>query len=396
MSKIKIFNDPIYGLINFSFESIYELIDHPYFQRLRRICQIGMSSYVYPGATHTRFHHAIGATYLSDMLLAQLKLKGISISKEEHEACLIATLLHDIGHGPFSHALEYTLMPLHHEQITLRVMHRLNDIFKGKLSLAIEMFEDKYHRTFFKQILSSQLDVDRMDYLNRDSYYTGVAEGIIGYQRLIKMMNVFDGRLVVEQKGLHSVEKFIISRHLMYHQVYLHKTCISAEQMLKLLVKRYKEVASESPPSTLHHLLFHHNKTSESSLDLFLDIDDNDILYLIKICRFHSDIMLKYLANSLINRNLFKSEISDQPFDKAHIRQVKRDTINLLGWSAYLIEKIVTFGSEENILYSHTDEIYLFAKDHKSTVTFSSLTRLKYRYDATMHHFLSYPYMGLH
>ncbi|MCL4115897.1 UNVERIFIED_CONTAM: hypothetical protein GTU68_053520 [Idotea baltica] len=392
MSKIKIFNDPIYGLISYPYEIIYELIDHPYFQRLRRICQVGLSSYVYPGATHSRFHHAMGATHLCDLLLNNLKLKGVAISKEEHKSCLIATLLHDIGHGPFSHALEYELLPIHHEEITLLIMQRLNVEFHGELDLAISIFSNQYSKKFFHQALSSQLDVDRMDYLNRDSYYTGVAEGIIGYERIIKMMSVVDDNLVVEEKGLHSVEKFIISRHLMYHQVYLHKASISAEQMLKSFIKHFKIIGkSKTSGEPLRVLLSGAELDSEVRLDHFLLLDDSDILYLIKICRNHEDMALKYLSNGLINRHLLKTEVSDTPFSKDRIEKVLNQAFENLPWPEEIIRKVVIFGEELNTLYNQSQEIYFLTKQNNTIVTFSELTRLKYRYDSQKHYHLSYP-----
>lgn len=392
MSKIKIFNDPIYGLISYPYEIIYELIDHPYFQRLRRICQVGLTSYVYPGATHSRFHHAMGATHLCDLLLINLKLKGIEITEEEHKSCLIATLLHDIGHGPFSHALEFELLPVHHEEITLSVMHRLNIEFEGKLELALTIFSDKYEKKFLHQALSSQLDVDRMDYLNRDSYYTGVAEGVIGYDRIIKMMNVVDDKLVVEEKGLHSVEKFIISRHLMYHQVYLHKASIAAEQMLKLFVKHYKSIeTSDNSGEPLRVLLQPSKQGEEVALDHFLLLDDSDILHLIKTCRNHEDPVLDYLSNGLINRKLLKTKVSDEPFSQGYIDEVIDKTSKYLKWPAALIRKIVISDYEQNVLYDQSDEIHFLKKENSSTVTFSKMSRLKYRYDSQKHYHLSYP-----
>lgn len=391
MSKIKIFNDPVYGLISYPFAIIYELIDHPYFQRLRRICQVGLSSYVYPGATHSRFHHAMGATHLCNTLVANLQIKGVDISPEEHEACLIATLLHDIGHGPFSHALEYELLSDHHEGITLQVMHRLNGIWDGRLTMAIQIFTNSYPKKYLHQLLSSQLDVDRMDYLNRDSYYTGVAEGIIGYERIIKMMHVQGDSLVVEEKGLHSVEKFIITRHLMYHQVYLHKAAISAEQMLKSFVQRVKKVGAFDNDHTPLERLLLGNAVDVDALDLFLKLDDSDILQLLKICLQHSDVILRLLSDGLINRKLFKTEVSDSAFAKSHVDHIRAVCQSMLGWPETLIDEIILQGSELNTLYNPSDEILFLTKEDQNLVTFSSLTRLKYRYESQRHHYLSYP-----
>lgn len=391
MSKIKIFNDPIYGLISFPFEIVYTLIDHPYFQRLRRIGQVGLSSYVYPGATHTRFHHAIGATHLADVLVRRLIDKGVGITKEEHEACLLATLLHDVGHGPFSHALEFVLVDIHHEELTLQIMHRLNIELNGDLELAIQIFIGTYHKKFLKSIISSQLDVDRLDYLNRDSYYTGVAEGIIGYERIIEMLNVHDGVLVVEEKGLHSVEKFIISRHLMYHQVYLHKTSISAEQMLISFMKRVKNEGVSIPFSqSLSSVLACTNK-ADFDLDAFVLLDDHDIYSVIKHCRKADDLILRFLASSLLDRKLFKTEISDQGFTPESVKKISESFAGLKEWDPNWAEYLVIEGFEDNSLYDPHHEILFVKKGENRVVTFTELTRLKYRYDTQRMYFLTYP-----
>ncbi|MFT6810709.1 MAG: HD superfamily phosphohydrolase [Saprospiraceae bacterium] len=333
----------------------------------------------------------MGATHLCDLLLLNLKLKGIEISEEEHKSCLVATLLHDIGHGPFSHALEYELLPIHHEEITLRIMHRLNMVFDGKLDLAILIFSNQYKRKFFHQVLSSQLDVDRMDYLNRDSYYTGVAEGIIGYERIIKMMTVVDDRLIVEEKGLHSVEKFIISRHLMYHQVYLHKASISAEQMLKAFIQNFTSAdSSKYIGEPLSVLLSGAEQDSEIGLDHFLLLDDSDILHLIKSSN-HENPALKFLSNGLINRHLLKTEVSDKPFSPEYINAIVEQNFENLLWPKELIRKVVISGNELNTLYNQSQEICFLRKQNNTIVTFSELTRLKYRYDSQKHYHLSYP-----
>ena len=246
MAKKKIFNDPVYGFISFPTELIYDLIDHRYFQRLRRISQLGLTHYVYPGALHTRFHHALGALHLMTEAILTLREKGVSISDEEYEAVCIAILLHDIGHGPFSHALELSIVNVHHENLSVLFMEKLNDEFNGQLSLAIKIFNGTYSKFFLHELVSSQLDMDRMDYLIRDSYFTGVAEGVIGYDRIIKMLNVVDHHLVVEEKGIYSVEKFLVARRLMYWQVYLHKTVLSAEQMLIAILKRAKSLIASN------------------------------------------------------------------------------------------------------------------------------------------------------
>ncbi|MEM9525336.1 MAG: HD domain-containing protein, partial [Bacteroidota bacterium] len=254
MKQHKILNDPVYGFISIPYGILFDLVEHPYFQRLRSIKQVSLTHYVYPGALHTRFHHALGALHLMGDAIASLRGKGVSISEAEAEAVRIAILLHDIGHGPFSHTLEHTLIEAHHEELSLLFMERLNDEFSGRLNLAIEIFTGRYEKPFLHQLVSGQLDMDRLDYLNRDSYFTGVSEGVIGYDRIIKMLNVADNRLVVEQKGIYSVERFLTSRRIMYWQVYLHKTVMSAEQMLILALKRARKLtlngqAVWAPPS---------------------------------------------------------------------------------------------------------------------------------------------------
>jgi len=238
MNKRKIFNDPVYGFVTITYDILFDLIEHPYFQRLRRIKQVSLTNYVYPGALHTRFHHALGALHLMGGAIDVLRSKDVEITEEEARAVSIAILLHDIGHGPFSHTLEHTLVNVPHEEISIRFMQRLNEIFEGKLALAIRIFKDEYPKKFLHQLISGQLDMDRMDYLNRDSFFTGVSEGVIGYDRIIKMLAVKDGKLVVEEKGIYSIEKFLIARRLMYWQVYLHKTVLAAEQMLVKMLRR--------------------------------------------------------------------------------------------------------------------------------------------------------------
>ena len=318
-NKRKIFNDPIYGFITIPSDFIFEIVQHPYFQRLRRIKQLGMAELVYPGAFHSRFQHALGAMHLMTEALNVLASKGLMIMDVEREASQIAILLHDIGHGPFSHVLEYAILNnVNHETISELLMEDLNRQFDGKLSLAIEMFKGKYDRSFFHQLISSQLDMDRMDYLNRDSFYTGVAEGNIGVERMIKMLNVVDNQLVVEQKGLLSVENFLVARRLMYWQVYLHKTSICSESMLLNIIERVRDLLAEGqtvdiPP---HLKIFIENKISKKDfkenqaiLQHFVNLDDVDIWYALKLWQSHPDQTLSYLCQSLINRNLFKIKL---------------------------------------------------------------------------------------
>ncbi|MBC5993342.1 HD domain-containing protein [Pontibacter cellulosilyticus] len=326
MNKKKIFNDPVYGFITVPTDLIFDIIDHPYFQRLRRIKQLGLTEMVYPGALHTRFHHALGAMHLMNTALNTLRSKNNEISDKEFEASLIAILLHDIGHGPFSHALETAIFKnVHHEHLSLHIMHLLNEQFGGKLSLAIDIFTDKYHRKFFHQLVSSQLDVDRLDYLNRDSFYTGVYEGKIGADRIIKMLDVANDKLVVEEKGVYSIENFLVSRRLMYWQVYLHKTVISAENMVLRVVQRARELVQqdvEVPCSPCLKFFLTTDLTMQdfqqdsSILERFVSLDDHDIWGGIKMWASHSDKILSYLANSILSRKLFKVVIANKPIDQ--------------------------------------------------------------------------------
>lgn len=359
---MKIINDPVYGFISIPFGLILELIEHPYFQRLRRIKQTSLSHYVYPGALHTRFHHALGAYHLMTQALQTLEQKGVEISMAEKEAAGAAILLHDIGHGPFSHTLENLIIPYSHEDLSSLIMKKLNEEFKGKLDLAIEIFEGKYHRSFFYQLISGQLDMDRMDYLNRDSYFTGVHEGVIGYDRLIKMLNVRNEKLVVEEKGIYSIEKFLIARRLMYWQVYLHKTVLAAEKMLILIFKRAKLIIESgrndlwATPS-LHYFLYHQK---DDFLEKFVRLDDNDIVASLKIWADDEDELLSYLAKGLLNRKLFKIELSNNPFPQDYMNKiVKQISIHFKEPDFLLIT-----GSETNsAYYASKDEISILYKD---------------------------------
>ena len=316
-NKLKIFNDPIYGFITIPNTLIYDLIQHPYFQRLRRISQMGLSYLVYPGANHTRFHHALGCMHLMQKAVDVLRFKGIAISDEEENALYIAILLHDIGHGPFSHAMEKSIVEeVHHEAISLVFMSQLNDEFKGQLSLAIQIFKGEYHRKFMLQLISSQLDMDRMDYLKRDSFYSGVAEGNVNSERLIQMMNVVDDVLVIEEKGIYSVEKFLMSRRLMYWQAYLHKTSLVAELILTKVLKRAKELTLKgiTLPCSEPLLFFMQNRIALENfdaniLDLFSQLDDFDIISALKSWQRQDDFILSSLSKMIINRDLPKIKI---------------------------------------------------------------------------------------
>lgn len=315
----KIFNDPIYGFITIPSDFIFEIVQHPYFQRLRRIKQLGMAELVYPGAFHSRFQHALGAMHLMNEALNTLQSKGLMIMEVEREAALVAILLHDIGHGPFSHVLEYAILKnVNHETISELLMEDLNRQFEGKLSLAIEMFKGTYDRSFFHQLISSQLDMDRMDYLNRDSFYTGVAEGKIGAERIIKMLHVVENQLVVEEKGLLSVENFLVARRLMYWQVYLHKTSICSETMVLNIFERVKDLIKmgENVENPNHLKIFFERNITKADfvenpelLHHFVSLDDVDIWYALKDWQEHEDKVLSNLSKNIINRNLFKIKI---------------------------------------------------------------------------------------
>ena len=322
-NKRKIINDPIYGFVSLPDDIVYDLINHPYFQRLRRIKQLGLTNLVYPGALHTRFHHAIGAMHLMSEALQVLKAKDIEITDDEVRGALNAILLHDIGHGPFSHALEHSIVKgVSHEVISALLMDDLNKQFKGKLSLAIKIFNNQYHKTFLHQLVSSQLDMDRLDYLKRDSFFTGVSEGVISTDRIIKMLNVVDDKLVVEAKGIYSIEKFLIARRLMYWQVYLHKTVLSAENLLVNILKRAKELSSNGVDlfATPTLSLFLKNDFTKEDfikkpelLEKFAKLDDYDIMASLKAWADCDDFILSKLSKNMLERNLYRTELQSEP-----------------------------------------------------------------------------------
>ena len=325
MNKLKILNDPIYGFITIPNSLIFDLIQHKYFQRLRRITQMGMSYLVYPGAHHTRFHHAIGCVHLMMKAVNVLRFKGVAISEEEEEGLYVAILLHDIGHGPFSHAMEHSIVNgVSHEEISLLFMQKLNEEFNSNLTLAIQIFKGEYPRKFMCQLVSGQLDMDRSDYLKRDSFYTGVAEGNINSERLITMLNVVEDKLVVEEKGIYSVEKFLIARRFMYWQVYLHKTGLVAEQLLIRVLKRAKALTKQgaSLPSSNALKFFLDNDISQedfdsSTLRVFAQLDDFDVISAMKEWQHHDDFVLSKLCEMIINRNLLKIKIKNKPIKSA-------------------------------------------------------------------------------
>ena len=371
-NKLKIFNDPIYGFITIPNSLIYDLIQHPYFQRLRRISQMGMSYLVYPGAHHTRFHHALGCMHIMQKAVQTLQFKGVSISEEEENALYIAILLHDIGHGPYSHAMEHSIVEeVHHEELSLLFMEQLNKEFDGKLALAIQVFKGEYHRKFMLQLISSQLDMDRMDYLKRDSFYSGVAEGNINSERLIQMMNVQDDYLVIEEKGIYSVEKFLVARRLMYWQAYLHKTSVVAELILTKILKRAKELTQKGTilPCSEPLQFFLQNKISltdfdKSVLDKFSYLDDYDVLGAIKAWQFHDDFVLQSLCRMILNRDLLKIQMSDDKPIKENLLTIKNKYISISGISDKEADYFVFKGKLKNQAYSKSSEpIRILKKD---------------------------------
>ncbi len=338
LNKKKIINDPVYGFISIPTELIFDLLEHPYFQRLRYIKQLGMTHLVYPGALHTRFHHALGAMHLMGLAIETLRSKGHSITTEEEEGITIAILLHDIGHGPFSHALEQSIVDeISHEDISILLMNKLNVEFGGRLTMAIDIFNGSYHKRFLHELVSGQLDMDRMDYLNRDSFFTGVSEGVISFDRIIKMLNVVDDHIAVEEKGIYSIEKFLIARRLMYWQVYLHKTVIGAEQLLAKILKRSRELALSgkqlfATPALNHFLV---NKISKQDfisqdvhLQFFAKLDDTDIMSAIKVWADDTDAVLSRLCKMLMQRNLYHVDISNKTIDKQMVTRLTENAIN--------------------------------------------------------------------
>jgi HD superfamily phosphohydrolase len=341
LNKKKIINDPVYGFITIPTDLVFDLIEHPYFQRLRYIKQLGMTHLVYPGALHTRFHHALGAMHLMKLAIDTLKSKGNDITAEEEEAVVIAILLHDIGHGPFSHALEHTIVEgISHEDISMLLMDKLNKQFSGKLDMAISIFNGTYTKGFLHEMVSSQLDMDRLDYLNRDSFFTGVSEGVISSERILKMLNVKDGHIVVEEKGIYSIEKFLVARRLMYWQVYFHKTVIAAEQLLVKILTRSRELALSGhdlfATPALNHFL---KKTisrdvfinEDHHIETFTALDDTDIISAVKVWALNDDFVLAKLCKDFINRKLYHVDITNELPDDTILSQLSEKAIKKYG-----------------------------------------------------------------
>lgn len=369
--KLKIINDPIYGFIPVHNELIFQIIEHPYVQRLRHISQMGLSYLVYPGAHHTRFHHALGAMFLMQRAVATLRQKRVDISGQEEEALYLAILLHDIGHGPFSHGLEGIIVPnMSHEELSLAIMDRLNKEYNGALDLAIEIFTGRHTRKFLKQLVSGQLDMDRLDFLRRDSFYTGVAEGSISAQRLIAMLNVVDDCLVVEEKGIHSVENFLVARRLMYWQVYLHKASLCAEHILMKIIMRARELKRSGMDlgivgSLNYFLSFDQNQElSQDSLNHFLHLDDIDILAALKLWMSHDDFVLSQLSKTIIKRKLFKIKINEAEFSNEKLEEKRQKFAIKHNLSAHEASYFVFTGSISNLAYNQSKEnIKLLRKD---------------------------------
>jgi HD superfamily phosphohydrolase len=400
-NKLKILNDPIYGFIQIPNTLIFDIIEHPYFQRLRRITQMGFSNLVYPGANHTRFHHAIGCMHLMQKAVGVLRFKEVLISSEEENALYIAILLHDIGHGAFSHALEHSIVSgISHEEISLNFMKKLNKEFDGKLNLAIEVFEGKNPRKFLFQLISSQLDIDRLDYLKRDSFYTGVTEGNISSDRLIAMMNVKDDELVIEEKGIYSVEKFLIARRLMYWQVYLHKTGLVAENMLVNVLKRAKELAEDGvelfSSTSLKYFMYQQiseDNFNNETLDMFSKLDDYDVLSAIKEWSNHEDKVLSLLSKMIVNRKLLRIEIQQKQFEKSDLNEKIKQVAKKLKLSENEAKFFVFSKKITNQAYQQEKPIFILNKkgNIKDIAQASDQLNLQALTTPVIKHFICYP-----
>jgi uncharacterized protein len=406
-NKKKIINDPVFGFITVQSELVFDLLEHPWIQRLRRIKQLGLSYLVYPGANHSRFEHTIGAVHLMRQAIASLRLKGHCISDEEAEAVTVAILLHDIGHGPFSHVLENTLVEIGHEKISSLLIADLNKQFDNRLELALAIFDNRYHKKFLHQLVSGHLDMDRLDYLTRDSFFTGVAEGVVGIERIIKMLEIYDDQLVVEAKGVYSIEKFLIARRLMYWQVYLHKTVLAADSQLINLLRRARELVANGVElfTTPSLRIFLENSFSAEDfflntkingagvLDHFISLDDTDIICSIKAWQNHSDFILSYLAKGLAQRRLFAGKINSKPMSNRDIARLQEMVCTQLGIDQKQVGYFIVHKEISNSAYSElTGNILILDKDDRvkdirqaSDINLSVLTKLVRKF------FVSYP-----
>jgi hypothetical protein len=401
-NKLKIFNDPIYGFITIPNALIFDLIEHKYFQRLRRITQMGLSYLVYPGAHHTRFHHALGCMFLMQKAVGILRFKGVAISQEEENALLIAILLHDIGHGPFSHAMEHSIVNgITHEELSLFFMEKLNEEFNGSLTLAITIFKGEYHRIFMHQLISSQLDMDRADYLKRDSFYTGVAEGNINSERLITMLNVVNDELVIEEKGIYSVEKFLTARRLMYWQVYLHKTSLVAEQLLIRLLQRAKELTLNGKQLEASKALsfFLKNSISKTNfnneiLNTFAQLDDVDILSAMKAWQHHDDFVLRNLSQMIMERELLKIKFKNKKVNISNFDKYIKDLMVKYKISHDEASYFVFGGAVTNQAYQSRDQkinILLKTGKVKDIIKASDHLNLKVLSKPVTKYYICYP-----
>jgi uncharacterized protein len=367
----KIINDPVHGFITLDHPLILQIVAHPYYQRLRRIYQMALAHLVYPGAVHTRLHHSLGAYHLMNSSIKELCSKGFQVTPEEELAAKAGILLHDIGHGPFSHALEKVLVPgVHHEALSLRLMHKMNEEMNGQLDLAIKIFTDQYEKPFLHQLISGQLDVDRMDYLTRDSFFTGVSEGVIGYDRILKMLVVHNGQLMVEEKGIYSVEKFLVARRLMYWQVYLHKTVLAAEKMMVKIVERVREIYDKTDASLLTYtaidffLAEYDENLTDEVLDKFCALDDYDFFHAMKVWSRHRDKVLSTLCKNIIDRKLLKIRLQAEPFTSEEMQQKLKVACQKLGLSQHEAGYFVFAGEAVNTMYTLKDErINILFKD---------------------------------
>lgn len=409
INKRKIVNDPVYGFISIPGDLIYDIIEHPWFQRLRNIKQLGLTSFVYPGANHSRFQHCLGALWLMDIALRTLKSKEVNISSEEEEAALIAILLHDLGHGPFSHALENDLINgIKHEDLSLLLMEKLNESFKGRLDLAIEIFKGSYSRKFFHELIAGQMDMDRLDYLRRDSFFTGVIEGSVGSDRIIMMLNVVNDILVIDEKGLYSLEKFLIARRMMYWQVYMHKTVLSSESLLEKVLKRAKELALQGADlfATPALRFFLNNNIGPEELGSaglftpgliatnFTRLDDSDILASVKYWADHDDTVLSDLSSRMMTRNLLAVELQNEAFSDERINELKNRTSNYMKIDRKMTDYYVFTNSISNLTYApDSSEVRILLKNGTiaDITTVSDIFEHRLLSERITKYFLCYP-----
>jgi uncharacterized protein len=408
-NKRKIINDPVYGFISIPGDFVFDLIEHPWFQRLRNIKQLGLTSFVYPGATHCRFQHGLGAMHLMNMAIATLRSKEVVISREEEEATLIAILLHDVGHGPFSHALENSIINgITHEDISLLLMRKLNDQYNGRLDLAIEIFTGSYERKFLHELISGQMDMDRLDYLRRDSFFTGVIEGSVGSDRIIRMLNVIGDSLVVDEKGIYSLEKFLIARRLMYWQVYMHKTVLSSESLLVNILKRAKEIANDGgdlyTTPALRFFLYNHINQSDLEEDgkftpgliasNFTRLDDSDILVCAKYWADHSDKVLSDLSGRLLRRDLFAIELQNEPFTQERVADLSGLAKKMIGLKAGMEGYYVFTDSISNLAYTPDAPVVKILLKNGQTADISKVSDMfdhQFLSERITKYFLCYP-----